>query len=617
MSDSTVFNAGQSLRRREMLRAAAAGTVGFGMATASSGTAAASTYDDAGIEPWYSDDFEYTLGRPIESGLAALYTVTSPFRDDGYTKESVEDMTAENHHLRIYDGANMSKAHIEGATDNLSNYISTDDPTASPQAEMVYSELRTTALQAVRDGDSTADAANEGREAAELELTGAYINLARQWNQHVYDVTKFLFTFSDAEDVEWSDDVDHGDGTTLEGFDPVTLTSDEDLPSVSDVWRNNMSTGHYAPDEFSVTVQDLDLPNGETEPVYRLSLYRNDNDWHYDIDGLGGVGDPLVILHPDDNTPDGDHADDYVTVAHATELGIADLYNDLETIRDDISTEAEDTIEEIMDYYVADDLEDTDILSSFDFLRSYGDSGEMDRYTAELLAAGLDAPDDLTHEVTIYHPDTGVRTGRLFLSWDWSELREWEYQYDADAGTLEVDPRSIDDDPELVVSFDGAEDVTVTADDLDDDGVADLGVTGDDVEMVERFSQGDLSGHIPVDTETDHWDSAIFVYGDEDVNRVTLDTAEPFELVGVEDEDGNELDALELEGWQNVERDPALSLREAQHTSERYVSVSELEETAHGGGGGGGGTDTDALLIGGGIIALIGMIIAALSSGGS
>ncbi|MFP8952411.1 hypothetical protein ACLI4Z_05465 [Natrialbaceae archaeon A-arb3/5] len=606
--------------RRTILRGVGAAGTATVAGSAIAGTAAADDETDLCDSAGTVD-----ITCNLRDGARALYDYVGAFSDDGYTQESVDEMSAENAHTRIYQGAQSTLSEIDGAVTNLQNYISTDEPTASMQAEMIYSVLRTTALQAVDEGKSVTEARIEGENEALNELATPETNLVRQWNSAVADFAQWMFAFVDDEETAWSDsdveNTDHDSGETLSEFGWVDYEVRDDGLDYTDVIQSYRDSSLSDVNDWDITgmrvqVDEYTLVNGDTEPIYVLGLKRDDD-----------YEDNMTPTNPDDNagapviySADGDGVAFWMWSSDSTSpveggtsytsIPIYELLDALDEIRSEIQSEASDHIEEIMDAYNSGDVDEMDIYSSYDLMREHGDSDGMNRYTAELLAAGMDAPVDMEEQITIDHPDTGEQTGRLFPSWHWDELAPWEYEYDS--GTLEIADESIDDEPELVAVFEDSEE-TISADDLENGSVE---IDGDgDLETVERESQGELYAHIPVGetVDTDHWDSAIFVHesGDGDANQVTLDPGEPFELVAVEDADGEELDALELEGWENQERDPARSLEEAQRAEEQYVTVDELEETSlFGGIGGWPDADNQNLWVGLGFIVLVLVIVA-------
>lgn len=585
-----------------MLKAAAAGTVAATAGAASSGTVAA---DDDGYGDFRDDLPDPSPRHAITGPIEVTYAIVSGFRDAGIAEEDVEEMSEHNYHTRAYQTVSTNKASIDSTFDQLENFIDSGDPTSSPLAEMAYSSLRTTALQALQDGKSVSEARVEGENAAMDELSVSATNILNQYNDYFADIIQFFGPYAEEDLAESLADVEHESGDVYqETEEPIDIVDDpEGFPDLFD-WFSTDADISAAINAIEIGHEEYILPNGDTHPHYRLHIDGSGGEtgWYsYDENQSTAVGNSI---HWDVSDPDGNSVRVF-----ASPLDFDNLLDAIDEIRSDIANEAGDAIEEIMEAHSAGDVDDMDVLSSFDLMREYGDSGDMTRYTSELLAAGLDAQEDVSQQVTIDHPDTGERTGRLFLSWNWDELADWEYEYDADDLVLEVAEESIDDAPELVAVFEDSE-ATLGPDDLDD-GTHQFDEDHGDLDTVERESEGQLWSHIPVDETTDHWESAYFVHeGGDGGNLVNLDPDEPLEIVAVED-DGEELDVLQLDGWNNQTRDPALALDEAARTQEQYQVVSDLEP-AHGGGGG-GGTDSRTLLLGGGIIALVGMIMAVLT----
>lgn len=585
-------------RRQALQRGAAAtaaiATAGGAGAAASSGSAQASATVDITAP-----------GRRAGEWLAGA---ADGLFSSGYDPDDVHDMQGENIAWEMYNTADVFRRNDQGFLQESFNHVQPDDPLSSSLAAMTWSEVRARIHQGIQSGEDVMDYRDAARDDGLDYLSVRCQNYIRQWNEGAAEFVRMVSTFF-PDDEGASLDADHVNGETSSGFGPIQLDDitaefdgeEEVVLSPSDVLGTHQSENRYI-DEIEVEVREYYLPNGDTEDVYHIYLSHGNGDM-----GSGSQNfSPIELSHSgDDINPE---IFDYETSTSNTGDGIIMLdpqgYKDLLDAVDDVRSDLEQNVieyaDEVANSLSQGDLEGTEILGPTDWRTQY-DQDDMSGYHYEMQALGLLEPDDVEQEVTIVH-DGSSYTGYLYVRNDWTELADWEWSYED--GELVVDDDSIMSDSMYVI--DGEE--------YDSDEVAD-GVEVDEPDTVGLETAGDLSSFIPEgQTVSGEITSAYLGYYDADdsVSQLSLSADDDWTLEEVHGDD-----RLTLSSYDQTVRDPAMSLEQAQHRSDQYVTVDDLEDDGIFTGGGDDDSILDSIPWWGWAAGAGAVILGALSSGSS
>lgn len=588
---------GCTLGRRDLMRNAAIGAAAIATAGAASSTVTASDdYDDV---PTVGAGSYNTKGGlddlPGAAAVKSLYDALGGLFTTGYDRDETEAMLAENQHRENYETWEVTMRTLEGFMAEAKNFTMPDDPTASPLMDVVWGEARASVFRDIGSDKSQQEITDDAIAAAEDRLAETEKNYVRQWNEMIWSFTRQLMAFGGTED----ENPDHYDGTSSESS--YTFNGEDTTTEGLEIrytFRAHNGNSWKTSGDFDIGPDTYECVNGDVEDTYvwdfANSSYSTANN---------GPTDRFAfeVIHPDDGT------NAKSTNAEGTRMGgFPDIFDAIDAVHSELTNNFETYSADVQTEVSAGDLEDVDILAPSDYAREFGDADDFTRLDAEMNALGLQSPDDRSDHITLAWDDDGTireETGILYADWDFTELSDWEYTYEADDLRVLIDEDSYMSEAVYTFVFEDADGnevtVDVAADDLevvesDTDDTADYAyyhefdADNGTFQTVRVDAEGTLSAFVPEGQgftfgENGTAQTAVFAFeesyetadGDLEtyLNRYRFDAGDSVTLK--EASDGR----LTLTGYNTKTRDPARALDEAEYLADQRKDTEDLAES--------------------------------------
>lgn len=579
-------------RRRFLAMAAGAGTV------AAVGTAPP-------LSPIGRARAALPVAGAIIAGTAAVYLYdkidehfTGYNSEETISKADAEALESDNLHRDIFRTLDSSARLMNGWHTETTNYLQPGNVTASGMYNTLWSIINRSLFESMNDGLGVTDAVAAAREEIDVYCSERGKNYVEQYNELMSDILGWLLMFHPSE---W-------DGESTLAVNSAALANGL---SIDSVFRTSFNRTDNIPlTAFGVNFGTKQWYDG-TEQTYTTVPFeytgRAGSTRSYEYTPFIGSSqsygyrDGIVVTSLDASTEINTfEADIYET-----------LFNALDSIHATADTEISTYAEEVYNLYNAGDIAPEQLLDAQQLMMEFGDADGMTRAAAELTSMGYAGAADLGTQVTLYNNELGLKTGNVYLRWDFDALAAWEYSLNG----YELTVDSVHEDSVYTVVFETSGSIGVPAADFtvetDEDGnnvypstgtytFGDTEITeGEAITEVQVDRPGRITSHIPLSqtvTQSDYH-SGVFVWVNEQGEVARKSLTGDFELQEVIAEDGTDLDRLTLTGYNQQSRDPARALSHTQDLAEDRETVSDLE-TGAGGGASGAFSGSSAMAIG-------------------